>query len=113
MRLLKTHPILSIVNNMLIDYPAPANISYLWNFGVLAGVVLVVQLITGIALAMHYTPHVDLAFFSVEHIMRDVSYGWLIRYLHANGASMFFIVVYIHMFRGLYYGSYFQPRSEL
>lgn len=113
MRLLKTHPILSIVNNMLIDYPAPANISYLWNFGVLAGLVLVVQIITGIALAMHYTPHVDLAFFSVEHIMRDVSYGWLIRYLHANGASMFFIVVYIHIFRGLYYGSYTAPRAML
>ena len=113
MRLLKTHPLLSIVNNMLIDYPAPVNLSYLWNFGSLAGVVLVSQIITGIALAMHYTPHVDLAFVSVEHIMRDVNYGWLIRYLHANGASMFFIVVYIHIFRGLYYGSYTYPRTML
>nr|YP_009121398.1 apocytochrome b [Thecamonas trahens]AJF36627.1 apocytochrome b [Thecamonas trahens] len=113
MRVLKTHPLLSIVNNMLIDYPAPVNLSYLWNFGSLAGVVLVTQIITGIALAMHYTPHVDLAFISVEHIMRDVNYGWLIRYLHANGASMFFIVVYIHIFRGLYYGSYTSPRAML
>ena len=113
MRVLKTHPLFSIINNMLVDYPAPANLSYLWNFGSLAGVVLVIQIITGIALAMHYTPHVDLAFFSVEHIMRDVNYGWLIRYIHANGASMFFIVVYSHIFRGLYYGSYMKPRQLL
>lgn len=113
MRILKTHPLLSIVNNMLIDYPAPKNLSYLWNFGSLAGIVLVVQIISGIALAMHYTPHVDLAFISVEHIMRDVNYGWLIRYIHANGASMFFIVVYIHIFRGIYYGSYTSPRTLL
>eukprot|EP01139_Manchomonas_bermudensis_P007344 Amastigsp_a180525_11.p2 type:complete len:395 gc:universal Amastigsp_a180525_11:2555-1371(-) len=113
MRVLKTHPLFSIINNMLVDYPAPANLSYLWNFGSLAGVVLVIQIITGIALAMHYTPHVDLAFFSVEHIMRDVNYGWLIRYIHANGASMFFIVVYIHIFRNIYYGSYTAPRVML
>ena len=113
MRILKTHPILSIVNNMLIDYPQPANLSYLWNFGSLAGLILVIQIVTGIALAMHYTPHVDLAFFSVEHIMRDVNYGWLLRYMHANGASMFFIIVYLHIFRGLYYGSYASPRTLL
>lgn len=111
MRILKTHPILSIFNNMLVDYPNPVNISYLWGYGSLAGVCLIVQIITGIALAMHYTPHVDLAFISVEHIMRDVNYGWLIRYIHANGASMFFIVVYVHLFRGIYYGSYTHPRT--
>ena len=111
MRLLKKHPLLSIVNNMLIDYPSSVNLSYLWNYGSLAGVMLIVQIVTGIVLAMHYTPHVDLAFLSVEHIMRDVNNGWLIRYMHSNGASMFFIVVYIHMFRGLYYGSYLYPRT--
>jgi quinol-cytochrome oxidoreductase complex cytochrome b subunit len=79
----------------------------------IAGIFLVVQLITGILLAMHYTPHVDLAFTRVEHIMRDVNNGWLLRYAHANGASMFFIVVYTHMFRGLYYGSYIKPRQHL
>jgi len=79
---------------MLVDYPNPINISYLWNFGSLAGICLGIQIVTGIALAMHYTPHIDLAFISVEHIMRDVNYGWLIRYIHANGASMFFIVLY-------------------
>lgn len=113
MRLLKSNPILSFVNGLVIDLPAPANISYLWNFGSLLGVCLIVQLITGIALAMHYTPHVDLAFASVEHIMRDVNYGWLIRYIHANGASMFFIMVFLHIGRGLYYGSYTRPRIML
>lgn len=111
MRILKKHPILSIINNMLVDYPTPVNISYLWNYGSLAGLCLIIQILTGILLAMHYAPHVDLAFISVEHIMRDVNYGWLIRYIHANGASMFFIVVYIHIFRGLYYGSYTSPRE--
>jgi len=106
MRLLKNHPILKIVNGMLIDLPEPSNISYLWGFGSLLGLCLVVQLLTGIFLAMHYTPNVDLAFISVEHIMRDVNYGWLLRYIHANGASMFFICVYIHIARGIYYGSY-------
>ena len=85
--------------NALVYYPVPSNITYYWNFGILAGVCLAVQIITGITLAMHYTPHIDLAFSSVEHIMRDVTYGWLLRYVHANGASMFFIVVYLHMFR--------------
>ena len=92
-------PIVNILNDHLIDYPTPININYMWNFGSLAGIFLGVQILTGIFLAMHYTPHVDLAFLSVEHIMRDVNNGWLIRYLHANGASMFFIVVYAHLFR--------------
>jgi len=111
MKILKNHPILSIVNGMLIDLPVPANISYFWGFGSLLGLVLVIQLATGIFLAMHYTAHIDLAFISVEHIMRDVNYGWLIRYMHANGASMFFIMVYFHVGRGLYYGSYTKPRE--
>nr|UAT97955.1 apocytochrome b [Ahnfeltia fastigiata] len=110
MRLLK-RPIISIFNNHLIDYPTPINIHYAWNFGFLASMCLIIQIITGIFLAMHYTPHVDLAFASVEHIARDVNYGWLLRYAHANGASMFFIVVYIHVFRGLYFGSYVKPRQ--
>jgi ubiquinol-cytochrome c reductase cytochrome b subunit len=104
-------PIISILNDHLIEYPTPVNINYLWNFGSIAGVFLVVQIITGIFLAMHYTPHVDLAFLSVEHIMRDVNNGWFLRYLHANGASIFFAVVYVHVGRGLYYGSYQKPRG--
>lgn len=111
MRILKTHPLLSIVNGMLIDLPAPSNLSYFWGFGSLLGLVLVIQLATGIFLAMHYTANVDLAFISVEHIMRDVNYGWVMRYAHANGASMFFIMVYLHIGRGLYYGSYTRPRE--
>jgi len=103
----------AVLNNHLVDYPTPTNLSYYWGFGSSAGLMLVVQLITGIFLAMHYTPHVDRAFSSVEHIMRDVNYGWLLRYLHANGASFFFIVVYLHMMRGLYYGSYAHPRGHL
>ena len=106
-------PIFSILNNHIVDYPSPSNINYFWSFGSTAGICLVIQIITGIFLAMHYTPHVDLAFLSVEHIMRDVEGGWLLRYMHANGASMFFIVVYLHMFRGLYYGSYTSPRELL
>ena len=106
-------PILSWTNHHLIDYPAPRNLNYLWNFGSLAGIALVIQIVTGIVLAMHYTPHADMAFDSVERIMRDVEYGWLIRYAHANGASFFFIVVYLHVFRGLYYGSYKAPREVL
>ena len=105
--------VLAIVDNHIIDYPSPINLSYAWSFGALAGICLVIQIITGIFLAMHYTPHIDLAFSSVEHIMRDVNSGWLIRYMHANGASMFFIVVYSHIFRGLYYGSYMTPREHL
>lgn len=96
-----------------ISYPVPSNLTYSWNFGVYALVVLVSQIITGILLCMHYVGDQSLAFLSVEHIMRDIQYGWEIRYLHANGASMFFIVVYIHTFRGLYYGSYVYPRQHL
>lgn len=106
-------PIMGMLHHALYEYPTPKNLSYWWTFGSLAGFMLVVQIVTGIVLAMHYTPHVDLAFNSVEHIMRDVNYGWLLRYMHANGASMFFIVVYLHMFRGLYYGSYKAPRELL
>ncbi len=106
-------PITGMLHHALYEYPTPKNLSYWWTFGSLAGVMLVVQIVTGIVLAMHYTPHVDMAFTSVEHIMRDVNYGWLLRYMHANGASMFFIVVYLHIFRGLYYGSYKAPRELL
>jgi len=105
--------ILAFVDSHIIDYPTPINLNYFWSFGSVAGICLVIQILTGVFLAMHYTPHVDLAFYSVEHIMRDVNNGWLIRYLHANGASMFFIVVYCHIFRGLYYGSYIYPRGHL
>jgi len=105
--------LLSFVDSHIIDYPTPINLNYMWSFGSTAGICLVIQIITGIFLAMHYTTHVDMAFNSVEHIMRDVNNGWLIRYLHANGASMFFIVVYCHIFRGLYYGSYMSPRGRL
>ena len=113
MRIQKKDSILGVVNGMLIDYPSPSNISYLWNYGSLAGLCLVIQLVTGIFLAMHYTPHVDYAFSSVEHIMRDVNYGWLLRYIHANGASMFLLTIYIHIFRGMYYGSYTYPRQTV
>ena len=106
-------PLLSWAQAEFVDYPAPKNLNYWWNFGSLAGIVLVLQILTGLFLTMHYTPHTAMAFDSVEHIMRDVNYGWLLRYAHANGASMFFIVVYIHMFRGLYYGSYKAPRELL
>ncbi len=106
-------PVFSFVNHHLVVYPAPRNLNYWWNFGSLAGIALVLQIVTGIILAMHYTPQADLAFDSVEHIMRNVNYGWLLRYAHANGGSMFFLVVYIHLFRGLYYGSYKAPREIL
>jgi len=97
----------------LMDFPTPKNLNYWWTFGGILAVCLGIQIVTGIILAMHYVPNADLAFNSVERIMRDVNYGWLIRYIHANGASMFFIAVYIHMFRGLYYGSYKAPREVL
>lgn len=100
-----------VYNAVGAGYPVPRNINYWYNFGVLAGIALAVQLISGIILAMHYAPHISTAFLSVEHIMRDVNSGWLLRYMHANGASFFFIVVYIHIFRGLYYGSYKAPRE--
>ena len=104
-------PLFSTINDHLIDYPTPSNLNYMWSFGSLAGLCLMIQIATGIFLAMHYTAHVDLAFLSVEHIMRDVGGGWLLRYMHANGASMFFLVVYMHIFRNLYYGSYASPRE--
>jgi len=107
------HPLLSFIDSHIIDYPTPINLNYMWSFGSTAGIALVIQIITGVFLAMHYTPHIDLAFKSVEHIMRDVNNGWLIRYFHANGASIFFIVVYCHIFRGLYFGSYIYPRDRL
>ena len=110
MRILKSHVLLRLVNSYVVDSPEPANISYLWNFGSLLGVCLIIQILTGAFLAMHYTPNVDLAFNSVEHIMRDVNNGWLIRYTHANVASFFFIFVYMHIARGMYYGSYKSPR---
>lgn len=110
MRLLKSNKLLSVVNSYVVDSPQPSNLSYMWNFGSLLATCLGLQIVTGIILAMHYTPNVDLAFISVEHIMRDVNYGWLIRYLHANGASFFFIFVYLHIARGMYYGSYKSPR---
>jgi ubiquinol-cytochrome c reductase cytochrome b subunit len=106
-------PVFTFMNHELNEYPTPRNLSYWWNFGSLAGIMLVTMIVTGVVLAMHYTPHVDYAFQSVERIMRDVNYGWLVRYLHMNGASMFFIVTYIHIFRGLYYGSYKSPRELL
>ena len=106
-------PIISMLKHSAVDYPTPKNLNYWWNFGSLAGFFLLVQIITGIMLSMHYTAHVDHAFSSIEHIMRNVNHGWLIRYVHMNGASFFFIVVYIHIFRGLYYGSYKAPRELL
>jgi ubiquinol-cytochrome c reductase cytochrome b/c1 subunit len=106
-------PIFTFMQHELHDYPTPKNLSYWWNFGSLAGIMLVIMIVSGIFLAMQYTPHIDYAFDSVERIMRDVNYGWLMRYIHMNGASFFFIVVYIHLFRGLYYGSYKAPRELL
>src|SRR3989338_3133178 len=106
-------PVLRLVNDSFVDYPTPRNLNYWWTFGAILSLCLAVQIVTGIVLAMHYVPTTELAFASVEHIMRDVPFGWLLRYVHANGASMFFFAVYIHMFRGLYYGSYKAPREVL
>ena len=111
MRILKSHPLLKMINSYIIDNPQPSNISYMWNFGSLLAFCLVIQIITGVTLAMHYNPSVLEAFNSVEHIMRDVNNGWLIRYLHSNTASAFFFLVYLHIGRGLYYGSYKSPRT--
>jgi len=111
MRILKNNVLLRLVNSYVVDSPQPANISYLWNFGSLLAVCLIIQILTGCFLAMHYTPHVDFAFNSVEHIMRDVNNGWMMRYIHANVASFFFIFVYSHVARGLYYSSYKNPRT--
>nr|BAR45783.1 Cytochrome b [Scopelarchoides danae] len=106
MALRKTHPLLKIANDALVDLPAPSNISAWWNFGSLLGLCLITQILTGLFLAMHYTSDISMAFSSVAHICRDVNYGWLIRNMHANGASFFFICIYMHIARGLYYGSY-------
>lgn len=102
----KNHPLLRLGNNALVDYPTPLNLSSWWNFGSLLGLCLVIQILTGLFLSIHYVGHIDLAFFSISHLMRDVSYGWFLRFIHANGASFFFIFLYLHIGRGLYYGSY-------
>ncbi|MAB00623.1 MAG: cytochrome b [Stappia sp.] len=104
-------PVISLVRGSFVDFPTPKNLNYWWTFGGILFFVLIAQIITGIVLVMHYAPNEAIAFASVEHIMRDVNFGWLLRYMHANGASMFFIAVYIHMFRGMYYGSYKAPRE--
>ncbi|MDF2116959.1 cytochrome b N-terminal domain-containing protein [Roseiarcaceae bacterium H3SJ34-1] len=106
-------PIMGLIHGSFVAYPTPRNLNYWWAFGAILSFMLVAQIITGIVLTMHYTPQVDLAFASVEHIMRDVNWGWFLRYAHSNGASMFFVAVYVHMFRGLYYGSYKAPREVL
>jgi len=112
-RFIKTNSILKIVSNIVIIYPSPINLSYFWNFGSLAGIFLFIQILTGIFLGMHYVPNIELAFSSIEHVMRDVNYGWFLRYLHANGASMFFLIVYLHIARNLLYGSFLHPREFL
>lgn len=106
-------PIMGLVHSSFVVYPTPRNLNYWWTFGAILSFMLVAQIITGVVLAMHYIPDAGLAFNSVEHIMRDVNYGWLLRYLHANGGSIFFLAVYIHILRGLYYGSYKEPREVL
>jgi ubiquinol-cytochrome c reductase cytochrome b/c1 subunit len=106
-------PVLSFMHGSFVAYPVPRNLNYWWTFGAILSFMLAVQIVTGIVLAMHYIPTASGAFDSVEHIMRDVNYGWLLRYVHANGASLFFLAVYIHIFRGLYYGSYKEPREVL
>ena len=111
MRIIKINPLLKLVNSYLIDSPQPSNLSYGWNFGSLLAICLVIQIATGIFLAMHYNASVAEAFNSVEHIMRDVNNGYIVRYLHANTASAFFFIVYLHVGRGMYYGSYKAPRT--
>ena len=106
-------PLPRVIHDNFTSFPTPANLNFWWTFGGILTVCLLIQIVTGIVLAMHYTPHSDHAFSSVQHIMRDVNYGWLIRYVHANGSSMFFLAVYVHIFRGLYYGSYKPPRELL
>ena len=105
--------LIAFITSHIVYYPTPISLTYAWSFGSLAGITLVIQMISGIFLSMHYTPNIELAFSSIEYIMRDVNNGWLLRYIHANGASMFFIVVYAHVCRGLYYGSYMEPRELL
>ncbi|MEI2733639.1 MAG: cytochrome b/b6 [Rhodoblastus sp.] len=106
-------PLMGFMHSSFVAYPTPKNLNYWWTFGAILSFMLVAQIVTGVVLAMHYTPHTSMAFGSVEHIMRDVNWGWLMRYLHANGASMFFLAVYIHIARGMYYGSYKAPREIL
>jgi len=106
-------PIIGLVHSSFIVYPTPRNLNYMWTFGAILSLMLGVQIISGVVLAMHYVPNATLAFGSIEHIMRDVNFGWLIRYIHTNGASAFFLAVYLHMFRGMYYGSYKSPREVL
>jgi ubiquinol-cytochrome c reductase cytochrome b subunit len=105
--------LLAFIANHIIYYPTPITLTYAWSFGSLAGICLVIQIISGTLLSVHYTANIELAFYSVEYIMRDVPNGWFIRYVHANGASMFFIVIYCHIFKGIYYGSYMKPRQML
>ena len=109
----KRLPLMRFTSEHVLQFPTPKNLNYFWTFGFILTMCLVTQIITGIILAMHYAPSTLLAFDSVEHIMRNVNYGWLIRYIHSNGASMFFLAVFIHMFRGLYYGSYKEPREVI
>src|SRR3989338_10620243 len=104
-------PVVTFFKKELVEYPTPRNLNYMWNFGSLAGITLVIMMLTGIFLAMQYDPNTKNAFESVERIMRDVNYGWLIRYIHMNGASFFFFLVYIHILKGIYYGSYYFPRT--
>jgi ubiquinol-cytochrome c reductase cytochrome b/c1 subunit len=106
-------PIVGLVHNTFVSYPVPRNLNYLWSFGAILTFMLGAQIATGVVLAMHYIPEASMAFNSVEHIMRDVNYGWMLRYLHSNGASMFFLAVYVHIFRSMYYGSYKEPREIL
>ena len=112
-RLINKNNLINVFYHSAVEYAAPVNISYSWNFGIIAFFCLIVQIITGIFLAMHYVSNIEFAFISVEHIVQDVNFGWLLRYLHANGASMFFLVVFLHIFRGLYYESYIYPRRLL
>jgi ubiquinol-cytochrome c reductase cytochrome b subunit len=104
-------PLVNIVSNHAIDYPTPVNLSYLWGFGSSAGIFLALQVLTGVFLSMHYCPHLDLAYYCIEHMCRDVHHGWFLRHAHSNGASVFFLVVYLHLFRGLYFVSYRGYRS--
>jgi quinol-cytochrome oxidoreductase complex cytochrome b subunit len=106
-------PFMSFANAHIIDYPTPSNLNYLWSFGSMSGGVLIIQIVSGILVSMHYTPHIDLAFLSIEFLMRQIDFGWLIRYCHANGASMFFITIYLHIARGVFYSSYSYPRGQL
>ena len=106
-------PVGALIHSSFVVFPNPRNLNYWWTFGGILSFMLVAQIVTGVVLVMHYTPHSGLAFASIEHVMRDVNYGWLLRYAHANGASMFFLALYIHMFRGMYYGSYKAPREVL